>query len=122
MATFSQSFETYSLLRPTYIPLKSIDMAISWDLQLIHQDDTPSNWVRQSHARYPLFNTILLPPNGCKSDARVPKALYGALTYTRLAINMLVYAWGSLVGKLSSEELEDVRRRIEDALKSIKVI
>jgi len=35
---------------------------------------------------------------------------------------MLIYTWGSLVGKLSSEELEDARRRIGDALKSIKVI
>jgi len=78
--------------------------------------------VRQSHARCPLFNTILLPPDECKSDARVPKALYGALAYTRLAINMLIYAWGSLTGKLSSEKLEDVRRRIGDALKSVETI
>jgi len=76
--------------------------------------------VRQSHARCPLFNTILLPPNECKSDARVPKTLYGALAYTRLAINMLIYTWGSLVSKLSSEELEDVRRRIEDEVKAIR--
>jgi hypothetical protein len=40
----------------------------------------------------------------------------------RLSINMLVYTWGSLMGKLSNEELKDVRRRIEDVLKSIKVI
>jgi len=33
---------------------------------------------------------------------------------------MLVYAWGLLVGKLSSEELEDVGRRIEDAAKAIR--
>ena len=78
--------------------------------------------MRQSHAGRPLFNTILLPPDECKSDARVPKVFYGALAYTRLAINMLIYAWGSLTGKLSSEKLEDVRRRIGDALKSIKVI
>jgi hypothetical protein len=78
--------------------------------------------VRRSHARYPLFNTILLPPNECKSDARVPKALYRAITHTRLAINILIYAWGSLTGRLSSEELEDVRRRIGDALKSVEAI
>jgi len=65
---------------------------------------------------------ILLPPNECESDVRVPKVFYGALAYTRLAINMLVYAWGSLVSKLGSEELEDVGRRIGDALKSVKVI
>jgi hypothetical protein len=35
---------------------------------------------------------------------------------------MMIYAWGSLVSKLSSEELEDVRRRIGDALKSVKAI
>jgi len=35
---------------------------------------------------------------------------------------MLVYTWGSLMGKLSNEELKDVRRRIKDVLKSIKVI
>jgi hypothetical protein len=40
----------------------------------------------------------------------------------RLSINMLVYTWGSLMGKLSNEELKDVRRRIKDVLKSIKVI
>jgi hypothetical protein len=65
---------------------------------------------------------VLLPPDECKSDTRVPKVFYGALAYTRLAINMLIYAWGSLVGKLSSEELEDVRRRIGDALKSVEAI
>jgi len=75
--------------------------------------------VRQSHARCPLFNTILLPPNECKSDARVPKALYRAITHTRLAINMLIYTWGSLTDKLSSEKLEDVRR-IKDAVKTIR--
>ncbi|WP_143701517.1 hypothetical protein [Vulcanisaeta sp. EB80] len=76
--------------------------------------------MRQSRAGRPLFNTILLPPNECKSDARVPKVFYGALAYTRLAINMLIYAWGSLVGKLSNEELEDVRKRIEDTVKAIR--
>jgi hypothetical protein len=33
---------------------------------------------------------------------------------------MLIYTWGSLTGKLSSEKLEDVRRRIEDAVKTIR--
>jgi hypothetical protein len=33
---------------------------------------------------------------------------------------MLIYAWGSLTGKLSNEELEDVRKRIEDAVKTIR--
>jgi hypothetical protein len=33
---------------------------------------------------------------------------------------MLFYAWGSLTGKLSSEKLEDVRRRIKDAVKAIR--
>jgi len=33
---------------------------------------------------------------------------------------MLIYTWGSLVSKLSSEELEDVRRRIEDEVKAIR--
>jgi len=63
---------------------------------------------------------ILLPPDEWKSDARVPKTLYGAITHTRLAINMLIYAWGSLMGKLSSEELEDVRRRVRDEVKTIR--
>jgi len=76
--------------------------------------------VRQSHAGRPLFNTILLPPDECKSDARVPKVFYGALAYTRLVINMLIYAWGSLTGRLSSEELEDVRRRVRDEVKTIR--
>jgi hypothetical protein len=35
---------------------------------------------------------------------------------------MLIYTWGSLTGRLSSEELKDVRRRIGDALKSVKAI
>jgi hypothetical protein len=35
---------------------------------------------------------------------------------------MLVYAWGSLTGRLSNEELEGVRRRIEDAVKAIRQI
>jgi hypothetical protein len=35
---------------------------------------------------------------------------------------MLIYAWGSLVSKLSNKELEDVRRRIEDAVKAIRQI
>jgi hypothetical protein len=35
---------------------------------------------------------VLLPPDECKSDIRVPKVFYGALAYTRLAINMLIYA------------------------------
>jgi len=33
---------------------------------------------------------------------------------------MLIYAWGSLMGKLSSEELENARRRTEDAVETIK--
>jgi hypothetical protein len=35
---------------------------------------------------------------------------------------MLIYAWGSLTGKLSSEKLEDVRRRIKDSVKTIRRI
>jgi len=62
----------------------------------------------------------LLQPAECKGDDKVLKAFYITITHTRLAINMLVYAWGLLVGKLSSEELEDVGRRIEDAVKTIR--
>jgi len=65
---------------------------------------------------------VMLQPAECKGDDKVLKAFYITITHTRLAINMLIYAWGSLMGKLSSEELENVRRRIEDALKSAKAI
>ncbi len=64
----------------------------------------------------------LLQPAECKGDDKVLRAFYITITHTRLAINMLIYAWGSLVGKLSKEELENVRRRIKDALKSAKAI
>jgi len=63
---------------------------------------------------------VMLQPAECKGDIKVLRAFYITITHTRLAINMLVYTWGSLVGKLSSEELEDVRRRIEDAVKAIR--
>jgi hypothetical protein len=63
---------------------------------------------------------VMLQPAECKGDVKVLRAFYITITHTRLAINMLIYAWGSLMGKLSNEELEDVRRRIEDAVKTIR--
>jgi hypothetical protein len=63
---------------------------------------------------------VMLQPAECKGDVKVLRAFYITITHTRLAINMLIYAWGSLMGKLSNEELEDVRRRIEDAVKAIR--
>ena len=65
---------------------------------------------------------VMLQPAECKGDVKVLRAFYVTITHTRLITNMLVYVWGSLVGKLSSEELEDVRRRIGDALKSVEAI
>ena len=65
---------------------------------------------------------VMLQPAECKGDIKVLRAFYITITHTRLAINMLIYAWSSLMGKLSSEELEDVKRRIGDALKSVKAI
>jgi hypothetical protein len=62
----------------------------------------------------------MLQPAECKGDVKVLKAFYITITHTRLVVNMLIYAWGSLVGKLGNEELEDVRRRIEDAVKAIR--
>jgi hypothetical protein len=64
----------------------------------------------------------LLQPAECKGDDKVLKAFYITITHTRLVVNMLIYAWGSLVSKLSNEELEDVRRRIEDSVKAIRRI
>jgi hypothetical protein len=61
-------------------------------------------------------------PMSAKAASEYPKVFYGALAYTRLAINMLIYAWGSLVSKLSNEELEDVGKRIEDSVKAIRRI
>jgi hypothetical protein len=63
-----------------------------------------------------------LQPAECEGDVEAVRYIYTSLIHMRLSINMLIYAWGSLTGRLSSEELEDVRRRIGDALKSIKVI
>jgi hypothetical protein len=65
---------------------------------------------------------VMLQPAECKGDVKVLKAFYVTITHTRLITNMLVYAWGSLTGRLSNEELEGVRRRIEDAVKAIRQI
>ena len=63
---------------------------------------------------------VMLQPAECKGDVKVLRAFYVTITHTRLAINMLIYAWGSLTNKLSSEELEDVRRRVRDEVKTIR--
>jgi hypothetical protein len=63
-----------------------------------------------------------LQPAECEGDVEAVRYIYTSLIHMRLSINMLVYVWGSLVGKLSSEELEGVRRRIEDAVKAIRQI
>jgi hypothetical protein len=63
-----------------------------------------------------------LQPAECEGDVEAVRYIYASLIHMRLSINMLIYAWGSLTGRLSSEELEDVRRRIGDALKSVKAI
>jgi hypothetical protein len=62
----------------------------------------------------------LLQPAKCEGDDKVLRAFYITITHTRLIVNMLIYAWGSLVSKLSNKELEDVRRRIEDAVKAVR--
>jgi uncharacterized radical SAM superfamily Fe-S cluster-containing enzyme len=59
-------------------------------------------------------------PAECEGDVEAVKYIYTSLIHMRLSINMLVYAWGSLTGRLSSKELEDVRRRIGDAVKAIR--
>jgi len=63
---------------------------------------------------------VILQPAECKGDDKVLKAFYITITHTRLAINMLIYTWSSLMGKLSNEVLEDVRRRIKDAVKTMR--
>jgi len=63
---------------------------------------------------------VILQPAKCEGDVKVLKAFYITITHMKLITNMLIYAWGSLVSKLSNEELEDVRRRIEDGVKAIR--
>jgi len=63
---------------------------------------------------------VILQPAECKGDDKVLKAFYITITHTRLAINMLIYTWSSLMGKLSNEVLEDVGRRIKDAVKTMR--
>jgi len=70
--------------------------------------------------KFPPMRTVILPAECDEEDDLVMlDAIHWDALLSRLSMDMLIYAWQSIVRKADNEELTKIRASIEEAIKRI---
>jgi len=68
---------------------------------------------------FPSMRTIVMPVECDENDLVLLDVIHSELLFTRLSMDMLIYAWGVVTKSMSDEELEKAKAKIEETLKRI---
>jgi hypothetical protein len=68
---------------------------------------------------FPPMRTIVMPVECDENDLVLLDVIHSELLFTRLSMDMLIYAWGVVTKSMSDKELEKAKAKIEETLKRI---
>jgi hypothetical protein len=68
------------------------------------------------------MRTIIMPAECEEDDLVILDAIHLYALLTRLSMDMLIYAWQSVVRRAGNEELTKIRASIEDAIRRIEEV
>jgi hypothetical protein len=104
-------YETYNSLSK---PIHAIAMSNGGVLGALRT--TMLDYIR-SKTGIPPMRTIIMPAECEEDDLVILDAIHLYALLTRLSMDMLIYAWQSIVKKAGNEELTKIRASIEEAIK-----
>ena len=104
-------YETYNSLSK---PIHAIAMSNGGVLGALIT--TMLDYIR-SKTGIPPMRTIIMPAECEEDDLVILDAIHLYALHTRLSMDMLIYAWQSIVRRAGNEELAKIRASIEEAIK-----